>query len=288
LGCDREQSFLMPPSLDGWLPHGSLRAVRDRDGRGDGSGRVLYRLPRRWSWPSGARSGDVGRAVGVRLLAWPAVLAGDRAWVHRGRRVSGDRRQPPARSLHDRAVSSAPRGGAGRPVRRGARAVCHGGADRGQGVAVDGTKVHTDASERATRDYEQLALASPDLQGARAGQSRRPPPTCPGPISTAQAATRARSARTSHATPARPRGQTPSTISQQPPWKPAVAAAGSSPLVAGGRGSDGFQVRTLGTSRPRSPAYAPPLPARGVPRFRWSAVSVRLIAGAPVVLVDHS
>jgi hypothetical protein len=25
-----------------------------------------------------------------------------------------------------------------------------------------------------------------------------------------------------------------------------------------------------------------------VPRFRWSAVSVRLIAGAPVVLVDHS
>jgi len=48
--CDREQAFLMPPSLREWLPEDHLAwfvldAVAEMDLR------VLRRLPRRWPWP---------------------------------------------------------------------------------------------------------------------------------------------------------------------------------------------------------------------------------------------
>jgi hypothetical protein len=102
------------------------RGGRQRDGkavlvgvavevRGRGSGRVrLQVLPDARQatlgpW-RGARSGDGGRAVAVRVRAWTAIVARHRAGVCGGHRVSGDRGQPGARSRHDREVSSAPPG----------------------------------------------------------------------------------------------------------------------------------------------------------------------------------
>jgi Transposase DDE domain len=77
--------------------------------------------------------------------------------VHRGHRVPGDRGESAARSLHDRALSPASRtalaGLFGEVLALCAQAGLAGVAV----LAVDGTKVHANASERATRDYEQLA-----------------------------------------------------------------------------------------------------------------------------------
>jgi transposase len=81
LGCDREQAFLLPPSLDEWLPEDHfarfvIAAVEAMDlsafyadYRVDGHGRPAHD-------PS-----MMGRAVGLRLRARAALLAGDRARV---------------------------------------------------------------------------------------------------------------------------------------------------------------------------------------------------------------
>jgi hypothetical protein len=96
VGCDREQAFLLPPSLDEWLPedHSARFVIATVDG--DGSVGVLCRLSRRRTWPGGARPGDDGRAARLRLRARAAFLAGDRARLFRGPRVPGDLGEPAA------------------------------------------------------------------------------------------------------------------------------------------------------------------------------------------------
>ncbi len=104
LSCEREQVLLMPPSLRDWLPEDHLAWFMlasveklDLDAfytsyRADGHGRAAH---------------DPAMMV-VRVCAWAALVAGHRAGVCGGHRVSGDRGQPGARSRDDRAVSPAP------------------------------------------------------------------------------------------------------------------------------------------------------------------------------------
>ena len=95
--CDREQALLMPPSLREWLPEDHLGVVRVGDGRGDGSVGVLSR--RIGPDGHGRAAYEPAMMVGVvvlRVRAREAVLAGDRAGVRGGRRLSGDRGEPGA------------------------------------------------------------------------------------------------------------------------------------------------------------------------------------------------
>src|SRR5215207_4181710 len=122
LACDREQELLLPPSLREWLPEDHLAwfvidAVAAMDlaafyvvYRADGHGRAAHEP-----------------AMMVALLLY-AYATGERSSRRIERRCSDDVAtrvicEPAARSHDDRAVPSAPRNRAGRPVRRGPRAL---------------------------------------------------------------------------------------------------------------------------------------------------------------------
>jgi hypothetical protein len=102
IGCDRDQVFLMPPSLREWVPEGHLvwtvlDAVGEldlsaiyADYRDDGRGRPAYEPP---------------MMVALLLYALRArqpLFARDRPRLRRGHRLPRRRRQPRARSLDDR------------------------------------------------------------------------------------------------------------------------------------------------------------------------------------------
>ena len=108
IACDREQELLLPPSLREWLPEDHLawfvlEAVGELDlaafyarYRDDGHGRAAH---------------DPAMMVALFLYAYAIGVRssrGDRAALPRRRRVSGDHRQPGARSRHDRALPRAP------------------------------------------------------------------------------------------------------------------------------------------------------------------------------------
>jgi transposase len=83
IGCDRDQVFLMPPSVRDWVPEGHLvwtvlDAVAeldlsrvDADYRDDGRGRPAYNAV------------DDGRAVALRVRAGQSLVARDRARLRR-------------------------------------------------------------------------------------------------------------------------------------------------------------------------------------------------------------
>ena len=162
----------MPPSLREWLPEDHLAwfvidAVAAMDlaafyaaYRADGQGR------------RGARSGDDGGAVALRATrsgsARRGGSSGAASRTSRSRVICG---QPGARSHDDRAVPSAPRGRAGRAVRRGAGAVREAGLVAVGVIAVDGTKVHANAS--AARDARLRADRARDPRRGRRGRRRR-------------------------------------------------------------------------------------------------------------------
>jgi transposase len=82
IACDREQSFLMPPDVREWLPQDHFAwfvldsvAAMDLDAfyavyRGDGRARPAY------------EPAMVVALFALRVRAWGAVRAGDRARVH--------------------------------------------------------------------------------------------------------------------------------------------------------------------------------------------------------------
>src|SRR4051794_23743480 len=134
IACDRGQWFLMPPDVREWLPEDHFAwfvieavAAMDLDAfyavyRGDGRARPAY------------QPAMVVALVAVRVRVRGAVLAGDRARVHRGRRLPGDRGPAQARSRDHRALCRAPPGRARGRVRIGARPVRQGrsgGGERG-------------------------------------------------------------------------------------------------------------------------------------------------------------
>src|SRR4051795_2177056 len=157
LACDREQELLLPPSLREWLPEDHLAwfvidAVAELDlaaffaaYRADGHGRAAH-----------------DPAMMVALIVY-AYAIGERSSRRIERRCREDvafrvitANQAPDhatiarfRIRHERALSEL----LGEVLGLCADA----GLLRVGVVAVDGTKVHANASERATRDYEQIA-----------------------------------------------------------------------------------------------------------------------------------
>jgi len=77
ISVDREQVFLLSPSVADWVPEDHLvwsvlEAVEQLDLSG-----FLRRLPGRWAWPSGIRAVDDGLAAALRLRAREQVFAAD-------------------------------------------------------------------------------------------------------------------------------------------------------------------------------------------------------------------
>jgi transposase len=157
LGCDREQEMLLPPSVREWLPcdHFAwfvLAAVEEMDlavfyagYREDGHGRAAH---------------DPSMMVALLLYAYARGQRSSRG-IERGciedvaYRVIAANRVPDHctvarfRQRHEDALA----GLFGEILGLCARA----GLVQAEVVAVDGTKVHANASQHANRDYEQLA-----------------------------------------------------------------------------------------------------------------------------------
>ena len=143
--CDRDQLFLLPTSMREWLPEGHLAwFLIDVVAKVDTS-RVHVRAPQCWSGSARLRPGHDADAADVLVLPRGACLATDRAAVRERRRLSGDLRQPAARS----------RGGERGRVRRRAGAVRSGGADR---PGRDLHRRHRDGAD-AARDANRGAEA---------------------------------------------------------------------------------------------------------------------------------
>src|SRR5215210_177676 len=157
LGCDREQELLLPPSLREWLPEGHLawfviEAVAEIDlaafyaaYRADGWGRAAHEPAMMvalllYAYAIGERSSrrierHCEHDVAFRVIA--ANRVPDHATIAR------------FRVRHERAIA----GLFGEVLALCAEA---GLVEVGM-IAVDGTKVHANASQHATRDYEQIA-----------------------------------------------------------------------------------------------------------------------------------
>jgi transposase len=157
IGCDREQSFLMPPDVRDWLPEGHLAwfvldavAEMDLDNfyapyRCDGLGRPAYEPSMMvalllYAYARGVRSARlIERAceedVAFRVIA--AQQKPDHATIAR------------FVARHERALADL----FGSVLALCARA----GLARVGVVAIDGTKIHANASRDATVDYGQIA-----------------------------------------------------------------------------------------------------------------------------------
>jgi transposase len=157
LGADREQPFLLPPDIRDWLPEGHFAwfvidavAQMDLDAfysayRQDGHGRAAFEPAMMvglllYADARGIRSSRVIERSCEEDVAFRVVVAHqrpDHTTIARFRQ----RHQEALAGLFGEVL-----------------ALC---AEAGlvdvKVVAVDGTKVHANASERATRDYEQLA-----------------------------------------------------------------------------------------------------------------------------------
>src|SRR5215210_564700 len=157
IGCDREQELLLPPSLREWLPKDHLAwfvidAVAEMDlgafyaaYRADGHGRAAH-----------------DPAMMVALLLYSYAL-GERSSRRVERRCLEDvatrvicANQTPDhttvarfRQRHEAALA----GLFGEVLALCAEA----GIVQVEVIAIDGTKVHANASQHATRDYEQIA-----------------------------------------------------------------------------------------------------------------------------------
>jgi transposase len=191
LACDREQAFLLAPDVRDWLPEGHfawfvIDAVEQMDlgafygaYRHDGHGRAAFEPAMMvalllYAYARGIRSSRaIERAceddVGFRVVA--AQHVPDHTTIAR------------FRQRHEDALAE---------VFGEALGLCvDAGLVDAEVIAVDGTKVHADASERATTNYEQLArrvlaeAAAVDAdEDERLGDRRGD--ELPGPVATAQ------------------------------------------------------------------------------------------------------
>ena len=157
LTCDREQAFLMPPSLREWLPEDHLAwfvlaAVEEMDlatfyaaYRLDGHGRAAHDPAMMvalllYAYAKGERSSRAIERECVEDIAYRVIAANQRPDHCTVARF---------RQRHEDALA----GLFGEVL-----ALCAQAGLVGVGViAVDGTKMHASASQHATRDYEQIA-----------------------------------------------------------------------------------------------------------------------------------
>jgi transposase len=157
IGCDREQDFLLPPSLRDWLPEDHLAwfvidAVAAMDlaafvaaYRVDGSGRPAHDPAMMvalllYAYAIGERS---SRRIERRCVEDVAtrVICANRAPDHTTIARFRQRHESALAGLFGAVLGLCAEAGL---VRVGV-------------VAIDGTKVHANASQHATRDYEQIA-----------------------------------------------------------------------------------------------------------------------------------
>jgi transposase len=157
LGCDRGQVFLLAPSVDDWLPADHfarfvIAIVEEMDlaafygeYRVDGQGRAAHDPAMMvallvYAYARGRRSSRVIERACIEDMAFRVIAANrrpDHCTIAR------------FRQRHASALA----GLFGEVLALCAQA----GLTGVEVLAVDGTKVHANASERATRDYEQLA-----------------------------------------------------------------------------------------------------------------------------------
>ena len=157
VGCDCDQVFLLPPSVDDWLPADHfarfvIAVVEEMDlsafyadYRADGHGRPAHDPAMMvallvYAYARGQRSSRVIERACVEDIAFRVIAANrrpDHTTIAR------------FRQRHETALAG---------IFGEVLALCAQAGLAGVAVlAVDGTKVHANASERATRDYEQLA-----------------------------------------------------------------------------------------------------------------------------------
>jgi transposase len=157
LACDREQELLLPPSLREWLPENHLAwCVIDAVGEFDLA--AFYAAYRADGWGRAAHE----PAIMVALLLY-AYAVGERSSRRIERhcehdvafRVIAANRVPDHATIvrfrvrHEQALAE---------LFGEVLALCaQAGLVRVGVIAVDGTKVHANASQHATRDYEQIA-----------------------------------------------------------------------------------------------------------------------------------
>jgi transposase len=157
LGCDRDQSFLMPPSLDEWLPPDHL--ARFVIAMVDEFDLAAFYAPYRLDG-HGRRAHDPSMMVALLLYAYARGQRSSRVIEREcvediAFRLIAANRQPDHctiawfRQRHETALA----GLFGEVL-----ALCARAGLAGVGVvAVDGTKVHANASDHANRDYGQIA-----------------------------------------------------------------------------------------------------------------------------------
>jgi transposase len=157
LSCEREQVLLMPPSLRDWLPEDHLAwfvvaAVEELDlgafytsYRADGHGRAAHDPAMMvallvYAYARGQRSSRVIERSCVEDIAFRVIAANqvpDHATIAR------------FRQRHEDAIADLFGGVLGLCARAGMVEV---GV-----IAIDGTKMHANASQHATRDYDRIA-----------------------------------------------------------------------------------------------------------------------------------
>src|SRR5881392_903116 len=155
IACDRDQELLLPPSLRNWLPEDHLAwfviaAVGEMDlaaffgvYRQDGHGRAAHDPAMMvalllYAYARGQRSSRVIERECVEDIAFRVICANrqpDHTTIAR------------FRQRHERALAALFGQVLGLCAQAGLADVAV--------LAVDGTKVHANASERATRDYQQ-------------------------------------------------------------------------------------------------------------------------------------
>ena len=196
IGCDRDQVFLMPPSLRDWVPEGHLvwtvlDAVGEldlsaiyADYRDDGRGRPAYEPSMMvalllYAYARGNRSSRGIERACVEDVAYRVVtgnLAPDHSTIAE------------FRCRHERALGEVFSGVLGLCARAGLVSV---GV-----VAIDGTKMAANASSDANRDFGQIAreilAEAAEIDRARGRALRRPSAatSCPSSCAPARAGAR--------------------------------------------------------------------------------------------------
>src|SRR3954449_3209686 len=157
LGCDRDQVFLLPPSVDDWLPADHfarfvIAMVEEMDlsafyadYRADGHGRPAHDPAMMvallvYAYACGQRSSRGIERACVEDIAFRVIAANrvpDHATIARFRQ----RHEDAIADLFGSVLGLCARAGM---VRVGV-------------IAIDGTKMHANASQHANRDYERIA-----------------------------------------------------------------------------------------------------------------------------------
>src|SRR3954453_18592264 len=157
LACDRDQAFLLPPSVDDWLPADHfarfvIAMVDEMDlsafyaaYRADGHGRPAHDPAMMvallvYAYARGQRSSRVIERGCIEDIA-ARVIAANRRPDHTTIARFRQRHETALAGLFGEVLALCAQAGLADPAV----------------LAVAGTKVHATASERAPRDYEQLA-----------------------------------------------------------------------------------------------------------------------------------